>query len=274
VLTLLGVDLVELLLEMLGHRGGLCGGNGGHMHLFSRAHLAASSGIVGACGPLGAGFALAAKLRNPGAVAVAFFGEGAVNQGMLLEAFNLASAWSLPLLFVCKDNGWSITTRSADVTGGNLLARAEGFGLRCAAADGLDPMAVQQAAQPLLERARRGKGAGFLLAECMRADGHFLGDPLVRMARQPYTEGGPVFSKVFSASVSGGGSGLGARAGSMVRMMDLLMRARKDGREGRRDPLVRCRKELKGRAEELELIDREVAQVVEQAVQAALAEVA
>ena len=87
-----GVDPAAILREVCGHPDGLCGGMGGHMHLFSREHLAASSGIVGAEGPAAAGFALAAQTLSPGAIAVAFFGEGAMNQGMLLESLNLDRA--------------------------------------------------------------------------------------------------------------------------------------------------------------------------------------
>ncbi|HIE17111.1 MAG TPA: hypothetical protein EYP71_02845 [Dehalococcoidia bacterium] len=95
-----GVDPVLLLREFLGKGDSLCGGRGGHMHLFSGEHLVASSGIVGATGPVAAGFALAAQLLHPGRIAVAFFGDGAMNQGMLLESLNLAVAWKLP------DKGW------------------------------------------------------------------------------------------------------------------------------------------------------------------------
>lgn len=104
-LLMRGVEPVLLLREFLGCKDGLCGGMGGHMHLFSKEHLAASSGIVGAEGPAAVGFALAAQYLRPGAIAVAFFGDGAMNQGMLMESMNLASVWKLPVLFVCKDDG-------------------------------------------------------------------------------------------------------------------------------------------------------------------------
>jgi pyruvate dehydrogenase E1 component alpha subunit len=129
-LLMRGVDPVLILREMLGHPDGLCGGLGGHMHLFSREHLAASSGIVGAEGPAAAGFALAAQYLRPGSVAVSFFGEGAMNQGMLMESLNLAAVWNLPVVFVCKDDGWSITTPSEKMTGGDLDERARGLGVR------------------------------------------------------------------------------------------------------------------------------------------------
>lgn len=141
-----GVDLVLLLRELLGRVDGLCSGMGGHMHLFSPEHLAASSGIVGATGPLASGFALAAQYLRPENLAVAFFGEGAMNQGMLMESLNLAVIWKLPVLFVCKDNEWAITTRSRSVTGKDLIERAKGFGMPALEVDGTDVEAVWHAA--------------------------------------------------------------------------------------------------------------------------------
>jgi pyruvate dehydrogenase E1 component alpha subunit len=184
-LVMRGVDLTLLLKEFLGCPDGLCSGRGGHMHLFSRAHLAASSGIVGSAGPLGAGFALSAQMLRPESAAVAFFGDGAMNQGMLLESFNLAAAWKLPLVFVCKDNGWAVSTRSESVTGGNLADRAKGFGLPVLEAEGTDVEAVRDTALEAFTRARQGGGPSFLLARCPRMEGHFLGDPLLKAAREP-----------------------------------------------------------------------------------------
>lgn len=180
-----GTDLRSMVLEMLGSPHGLCHGHGGHMHLFDRQHLAASSGIVGAAGPAACGFALAHQERGDGGVAVAFFGEGAMNQGMLLESMNLAVAWRLPVLFVCKDSRWAITTRSARMTGGDLVRRARGFGLSAAEADGRRPWAVWHAAARAVDRARRGAGPSLLLIRVKRPRGHLEDDPLVRMARDP-----------------------------------------------------------------------------------------
>jgi pyruvate dehydrogenase E1 component alpha subunit len=175
----------SLFLEMLGDPEGLCGGRGGHMHLFSREHLAASSGIVGSSAPLGCGFALAARLLDPGKVAVAFFGEGAANQGMLLESLNLAAAWRLPVVFVCKDNRWAITTRSRSVTGGDLARRARSFGMPALRVDGTRVERVWAAAGKAVSRARSGRGPSFILASCPRMEGHFLGDPMLRVFRDP-----------------------------------------------------------------------------------------
>jgi acetoin:2,6-dichlorophenolindophenol oxidoreductase subunit alpha len=268
VLTILGVDLRAMLREMLGREDGLGAGRAGHMHLMSRERLAASSGIVGSSAPLGAGFALAARLLRPGAVAVAFFGDGAMNQGMLLESLNLAVAWKLPLVLVCKDNGWAITTRSDAVTGGDLRARAVAFGMAADEVDGLDVMRVARTAAAALERARRGKGPTFLRARVSRIEGHFLGDPLLRVSREPMGEGKEMLGAVTSAAFARGGGGLRARAGSVLRLLDLLRRARREERDTREDPIERSRRALPTeqalRAEEDALAE------VRQAVEAAL----
>lgn len=178
-----GTDLQALTLEMLGHPEGLCHGRGGHMHLFDPDRLAASSGIVGASACTACGFALAHQHEGKGNVAVAFFGDGAANQGMVLEALNLASVWRLPVIFVCKDNRWAITTRSARVTGGSLVRRARAFGVATEKLDGRRPWAVWKAADRAVERARKGRGPSFLLVRVSRPRGHFEDDALVRMAR-------------------------------------------------------------------------------------------
>ena len=176
-----GVDLTALLLEVLGSEDGLCGGRGGHMHLMSQAHLAASSGIVGASGPLACGFGLAARAARQGRVAVSFFGDGAVNEGMLMEALNLAAVWRLPVVFVCKDNRWAVSTRSSALTGGGLRRRLGAFGMPVVAVDGRDVWRVDRAAGRAVARARSGGGPTVILARCGRLEGHFLGDPLVRL---------------------------------------------------------------------------------------------
>lgn len=268
VLTALGVDPVAMLREMLGRDDGLQRGRAGHMHLMSRAHLAAASGIVGASAPLGAGFALAGRTLRPGSAAVAFFGDGAMNQGMLLESLNLAVAWALPLLFVCKDNGWAITTRSEAVTGGDLVARAAAFGLEATDVDGADVTAVVDAARSAIERARRGGGPSFLHARVSRLDGHFLGDSLVRAARSPFTEGREVLASITAATLSRTGASVSARARSVLGLIDLMRRARRQDRDTRRDPLERARRAI-GEEEAARLEDEALAEIA-RAVEAAL----
>ena len=126
-------------------------------------------------GPTAAGFALSAQYVRPGAIAVAFFGEGAMNQGMLMESLNLAAVWDLPVLFVCKDDGWAITTPSERVTGGDLNERARGLGVPAVDVDGCDVGEVWEAAHSAIARARSGGGPTFLHARCVHVEGHFLG---------------------------------------------------------------------------------------------------
>ncbi len=184
-LLMRGVDPLVLLREFMGQPEGLCHGMGGHMHLFAPEILAASSGIVGAAGPAAVGFALAGQALRPGTVSVAFFGDGATSQGMLMEAMNLAVVWKLPVIFVCKDNGWAITTPASTAVGGNLLARAQAFGMNAFEVDGTDVLAVWSAAEEALRQARAGQGPAFVWAHCIHLEGHFLGDGLLDMLRRP-----------------------------------------------------------------------------------------
>lgn len=257
-MLLRGVDPVAMVREMLGREDGLCRGRGGHMHLFSKAHRAASSGIVGAAAPAGAGFALAAQRLRPGSMALALFGEGAMNQGMVLETLNLAVVWKLPLVFVCKDNGWAITTDSEKVTAGNLEERAAGFGLPTANADGLDPVAVYEAAGPAVERARSGQGPTFLLVRCARLDGHMAGFLLDRLANRPIAEGGGVLRQVAGATLARGGAGVMDRLASLGSVTERLLRSRGEHRESTNDPLRRARRTWKDRGAALDAVDAEV----------------
>jgi pyruvate dehydrogenase E1 component alpha subunit len=207
-----GVDPRALLLEAAGHEDGVGGGYGGHMHLVAPEVLAVTDGIVGSSGPTACGMALAARSRGGDAVAVAFFGEGAANQGMLLESLNLAVAWRLPVLFVCKDSGWAITTRSRRVTGGSLVRRARAFGMPGVDVDGWKIEVVTAAAKRLVERARAGAGPGFLLARVYRPGGHFAGDPMLRLVRDPLHEGALVVPGLLAAARATPGAAGRARA--------------------------------------------------------------
>ena len=244
-LLMRGVDPVLIMRELLGDTSGLCCGMGGHMHLFSREHLAASSGIVGAEGPAAAGFALSAQYLRPGSVAVAFFGEGAMNQGMLMESMNLASVWKLPVLFVCKDDGWSITTQSESVTGGNLPERVRGLGVPAVQADGHDVTQVWKACHSAMERARSGGGPTFLHARCMHLEGHFLGFQLIRMMRNPLGEMPKVALPLTQAILRPGGAALGERLeGLKMVLASVLATLRDPRRDPGKDPVRHARAAL------------------------------
>ena len=271
-LLMRGIDPVLLLREFLGRPDGLCHGMGGHMHLFSHQHLAASSGIVGASGPAAVGFALAAHYLRPSTVAVAFFGDGAMNQGMLMEALNLAVVWRLPVLFVCKDNDWAVTTESAAVTGGDLTGRARSFGLPSTRVDGTDVAAVWHAARAAVVRARSGDGPSFLRATCVRLEGHLLGDPLVRVARQPVKEMMGMAGPLTRAAVSRRGASLRERVEGVRAIMGLILRTYREqgtGAKGK-DPLVWTRGRLNLDEGALQVLETDIADEVQTKVRQAL----
>ncbi len=252
-----GVDPVLLLLEFLGHPKGLCAGQGGHMHLFSKEHLIASSGIVGSSGPAATGFALALKYKEKRNIAVAFFGEGAINQGMMLESMNLASVWKLPVLFVCKDNDWAITTDTNDTTGGSLIDRAKGFGIEGYEVDGKDVEAVWKAANEAISKIRSGEGPQFIHAHCVHTEGHFLGDPLLRYQRNPN-----LLAEVVEPLKEYPGKSLD----------EILLLFRKIGGQTKKkvDPIVIIQKKLKNDPDRLKQIEEEVSKEIENIINKAL----
>ncbi len=261
-----GVDPVLIFKELLGQTDGLCAGQGGHMHLMSADHLVASSGIVGSAGPMAAGFSLAGQMLRPNSITVAFFGEGALNQGMLLESLNLAVIWKLPLLFVCKDNRWAITSPSQELTGGSIFDRAHGFGLSCRDVDGLDAEAAWRAAGEEIQRIRSGGGPGFIRARCSRLDGHFLGDPAPVLLRNP-GELAKRTGPLIRASLSLRGAGTKERLNSLGGVTRLLrqLAARQE------DPVTLLRDRIAGESQRLNVLEREVAEQVEAAAAQALA---
>jgi pyruvate dehydrogenase E1 component alpha subunit len=263
-----GVDLTAIVAECLGSTAGLGRGLGGHMHLMSKEHMAASSGIVGASGPLACGFALAHTQLRPDRVAVAFFGEGALNQGMLMESLNLAGCWRLAVVFVCKDNGMAITTPSHKVTSGNLPDRVRGFGIPAVEVDGADVESVWQAAGEAVLRARRGGGPSYLHASCVRPEGHFLGDPLLRIVRRPVAELRDKVVPLTKSAASAHGGGVAQRAASLGGITAMVARAA--GMRGR-DPVRRLRDRLVVDRGRLEALEHEVESEVGAAVEAAVA---
>lgn len=258
------VDPLSIMLEMMGHEEGLCRGRGGHMHLFSKGKLVGTSGIVGASGPLALGFALASTHLRERKIAVSFFGEGAVNQGMLMESFNLAVVWNLPVLFVCKDNGWAITTESEKVTGGELMDRAQAFGLKTTRGNGSDVMDIYDQSKELIAGIREGKGPGFLLAGCVRPSGHFLGDPLVKLKEKPAKGLMEISGDFASGATSLKGGDIKGRWKAIKSVMDTLSSSRKDLKFQDKDPVRLFRKNFSEHKAELESIDREVRKQIEQ----------
>lgn len=268
-----GSDPVALLRELLGRPDGLCRGMGGHMHLFDRDRLACSSGIVGASAPAAVGFGLAGALRRPGSVAVAFFGEGAMNQGMVMEAFNLAVVWRLPVLFVCKDDGWAITTPSRSVTAGSPAERARSFGLAAAEVDGWRVEEVWEAAGSMVDQARGGGGPSFLRARCVHLEGHFLGDPLLSVARRPVSELAEMAGPMLSSALAGKGTPLRGRIGAVRSLAGSILQSRRDRTDEARDPLVVARRRLESESIPVDPIEQPVAAEVKAVLEAVLRDV-
>lgn len=221
-----GVNLENLILECAGHPDGLGKGQGGHMHLFSKDHLMASSGIVGSSGPAAAGFALAAQTKKSRNIAVAFFGEGALNQGMMMESMNLAVAWQLPVLFVCKDNNWAITTHSKEMTGATPLDRAKAFGMNGVAIDGTDVMTVWSIVHEVLPIMREKGGPYFIAAQCDHPQGHFLGDPLQRFIKDPLKEFGKSTGPLIKAVLAVHGTRIDKRLANLGKILSLIGQSR------------------------------------------------
>ena len=174
-----GAQIDRMMAEIFGKKTGYCKGKGGSMHIadFSVGMLGAN-GVVGGGYNLAVGAALAAKMRKTGQVAVCFFGDGASNRGTFHEAINMASAWKLPVVFLCEMNEWASTTPYCTTTAvADISARAAGYGMPGAIVDGNDVLAVYEAAKTAIERARRGEGPTLLEAKTYRIKGHYVGDP-------------------------------------------------------------------------------------------------
>ncbi len=271
-LLMRGVEPVPILRELLGLPDGLCGGMGGHMHLFSREYLAASSGIVGAAGPTAAGFALSAQYLRPRAISVAFFGEGAMNQGMLMESMNLASAWSLPVLFVCKDDGWAIATQSERTTGGDLNERARGLGVPAVDVDGLDVSAVWEVSEAAIECARSGLGPSFIHARCVHLEAHFLGFQLTRATRDPLREMPKVAVPLTRSFLRPAGGALAERVEGLRTVLGAVLATLRDPRrDSANDPVGRARMALQSAPVRLQELEDQVGREVGDACASALA---
>lgn len=177
-----GADPSRMLAELAGRVDGLNHGRGGSMHAADLSlGVLGANGIVGASAPIAAGAAFAAKHKGEDRVAVAFFGDGALNQGVLLETWNLAAIWSLPVVFVCENNGYATTLPAAEAVSGGGVARAAGFGLPAEAVDGMDTEAALAAATRAVDRARNGGGPTYLECATYRFEGHHTMERRMRL---------------------------------------------------------------------------------------------
>jgi len=172
-----GASVDRMFAELLGKEAGYCHGKGGSMHIADpdTGNLGANAIVAGSVG-IAAGAALSAKMRGTDQVAVCFFGEGALGQGVLYEVMNMASLWKLPVIYVCEDNLYNEYTVRTETTAGEMAARAEAFGIPATEVDGQDVEAVYEAAVQAAARARRGAGPSFLICHTYRFRGHHVGD--------------------------------------------------------------------------------------------------
>jgi len=172
-----GAAVDRMFAELLGKPAGYCRGKGGSMHIADpeTGNLGANA-IVGAGSGLATGAALSSKLRGSDQVSVAFFGEGAMGQGLVYEVMNMAALWKLPVMYVCENNHYTEYTYFKEVLAGELRDRPAAFGIPVVEVDGQDIRSVYLAAQELVNRARAGEGPGFLICDTYRYYGHHVGD--------------------------------------------------------------------------------------------------
>jgi TPP-dependent pyruvate/acetoin dehydrogenase alpha subunit len=182
-----GAALGPLMAELVGKATGVCGGKGGSMHLADfKVGSLGESGIVGSSIPIATGAALSSKILGTGRVSLAFFGDGAANQGCLYEAMNLASVWGLPIIFLCENNQYALSTPAHTVTAGVIADRAAGFAMPGVRVDdGQDVLAVYGAVKAAADRARNGQGPSLVEVMTYRFNEHSEGLRLGTDYRNP-----------------------------------------------------------------------------------------
>jgi TPP-dependent pyruvate/acetoin dehydrogenase alpha subunit len=172
-----GADPKRMFAELLGKAAGYCKGKGGSMHIAdAKTGNLGANAIVGGSFGIATGAAFSAKRLGNGRVAVCFFGDGAMAQGLMFEVMNLAQLWKLPVIYVCENNLYGEYTRTSEALAGELMDRPAAFGIPAEQVDGQDVRAVYQAAKGLIDRARRGEGPSFLQCDTYRYMGHHVGD--------------------------------------------------------------------------------------------------
>jgi acetoin:2,6-dichlorophenolindophenol oxidoreductase subunit alpha len=185
-----GVPLRDLWAELAGRATGSCKGKGGPMHItHPQSGCMVTTGVVGSSIPIGAGMALATKLRGEKRVTVANFGDGAANIGAFHEGLNLASVWKLPVIFVCQNNQFAEHTAFSKGTSiGSIAARAASYSMPGERVDGNNPLAVYAAAKTAIERARAGNGPTLIEAVTFRFNGHQIGDAGEYIPKEMYAQ--------------------------------------------------------------------------------------
>ncbi|MEO5604669.1 MAG: pyruvate dehydrogenase (acetyl-transferring) E1 component subunit alpha [Novosphingobium sp.] len=181
-----GIDPKLIMAELTGRQAGISKGKGGSMHMFSVEHkFFGGHGIVGAQVPLGTGLAFGHKYNEDGGVCVAYFGDGAANQGQVYESFNMAALWKLPIIFVIENNGYAMGTavkRSSAET--HFYRRGTAFRIPGMDVDGMDVLKVRQAAEQALAYVRAGNGPVLMELRTYRYRGHSMSDPAKYRSRE------------------------------------------------------------------------------------------
>ena len=167
-----------MMAELFGKKTGYCKGKGGSMHIADLdIGILGANGIVGGGIPIAVGAAYSAYLRGTSQVTVAFFGDGASNKGVFHESLNMSSAWNLPVVFVCENNQFGVSTRISRITNEkDLSKRAMGYGIPGIRVNGNDVLAVQKESKIAIDRARRGEGPTLIVSDTWRHHGHFEGE--------------------------------------------------------------------------------------------------
>ncbi len=189
-MLVMGLDPKGVMAELTGRQGGLSKGKGGSMHMFSNEHrVYGGTGIVGAQASLGTGLGFASKYKGDGSVAIAYFGDGAANQGQVYESFNMAKLWKLPVVYIIENNKYAMGTsieRAAATT--DFSMRGASFDIPGEQVDGMDVRMVYDAAQRAIEHARSGKGPYILEMLTYRYRGHSMSDPAKYRSKDEVTK--------------------------------------------------------------------------------------
>lgn len=185
-----GADINAMMAELMGKQNGNCGGRAGKMHQTApEVGLLSANGIVGASETLGTGHALYCSMFAPERVSVAFFGDGGGNQGAFHESMNVAALWKLPVIFVCENNHYAISTSVETSTAmGTFYQRAAGYGIPGVRINGNDVLEVYAAAKVAIDRARRGEGPTFIECDTYRLRGHHEGDEQTYRTKEEVAE--------------------------------------------------------------------------------------
>ena len=172
-----GASFRKMFCELLGKAEGYCRGKGGSMHIAdqSNGNLGANA-IVGGSMGIATGSALSARMQGKDDVTVCFFGDGATAQGLMYEVMNMAALWKLPVIYACENNGYSEYTKTSEIAAGDIVARAQAFGIEAHRVDGQDVLGVNSLAQQLVARCRAGEGPFFVELKTYRYHGHHVGD--------------------------------------------------------------------------------------------------